>query len=208
MRTETSRSAVMTPDAPMFHAADRNKDAILGVLRQVLPSTGTVVEIASGGGQHLSFFSAAMPALNWLPSEAVPTLVTHLNTLANANLLPAVAIDVCQPGWDAAVAATPNAIISANMIHIAPWEACLGLFEGSARLLGAGGLVYFYGPFVVDGKFSSDGNESFDRSLRDRNPDWGLRELEMVCEAASGAGFDLDRTVDMPVNNLSVIFRR
>jgi len=152
----------VTPDAPMFAAADRNKDVILDVLRDVLPPTGGVLEIASGGGQHVFHFSAG-------------------------NL---------------------DAVISANMIHIAPWSACVGLMEGAARLLAPGGLVYFYGPFIVDGKFSSEGNKSFDRSLRAENPEWGLRHLEELCGLAQSAGFVLDQTIEMPVNNLSVLFRR
>jgi len=198
----------MTPQAPMFRAADRNKDAILGILREVLPATGTVLEIASGGGQHLAHFSAALPDLDWQPSEAAPDLVTHLKTLSGPNLLSALQIDVCQAGWQNAVTVMPDAVISANMIHIAPWAACLGLLDGSAQLLPPGGLLYFYGPFRVGGKHTSDGNAVFDRDLREQNPDWGLRELERLGDAAARAGFDQDRIVDMPVNNLSAVFRR
>lgn len=198
----------MTSNAPMFSAADRNKDAILDVLRDILPGAGTVLEIASGGGQHVAHFAAALPGLDWQPSEAAPELVAHLAKPAHPNIRPAVRVDVCEPGWTAAVVGTPDAVISANMIHIAPWAACLGLFAGSAKLLRPGGLIYFYGPFVVDGAYTSQGNAAFDRSLRDQNPEWGLRDLAQVCDAARDAGFDLDRTVDMPVNNLSVIFRR
>jgi hypothetical protein len=198
----------MTPDAPMFRAADRNKDAILGVLREVLPATGTVLEIASGGGQHIAHFAAALPDLDWQPSETAPELVAHLNALSAPNILPALSIDVCRPDWPEAVTVEPNAVISANMIHIAPWEACLGLFAGSARLLPPGGVVFFYGPFRVTGCYSSQGNAAFDRSLRDQNPAWGLRDLEHVRDAASQEGFEQDRIVDMPVNNLSAVFRR
>lgn len=198
----------MTPDVPMFHAADRNKDAILSVLRDVLPVHGVVLEIASGGGQHIDHFSAELPNLDWQPSERDPELVVHLQRRAGTNVHPALQIDASQPGWQDAVTLSPVAVISANMIHIAPWAACAGLLEGSAALLQAGGLVYFYGPFVVSGEYSSDGNAAFDRSLRAQNADWGLRDLEQVCDVARMAGFDLDRTIDMPVNNLSVVFRR
>lgn len=198
----------MTPEAPMFHAADRNKDAILSVLRDMLPLRGTVLEIASGGGQHVSHFADALPDFDWQPSERDAELVAHLKQLSGTNLRPALQIDVSQPGWHKAMTPRPVAVISANMIHIAPWDACVGLLTGSAALLDAGGLVCFYGPFIVGGEYSSDGNETFDHSLRAQNPEWGLRNLEQICDAAGKVGLDLDRTIDMPVNNLSVVFRR
>lgn len=202
----------MTPDAPMFAAADRNKDVILDVLRDVLPSTGTVLEIASGGGQHVFHFSAALPDLDWCPSDYDLDLVGHLQQrikmATRPNLLAPLHLDVREAGWSGKVAGRLAAVTSSNLIHIAPWSACMGLFDGAARVLEPGGLVYFYGPFIVDGKFSSDGNESFDRSLRADNPDWGLRHLEDLCEVAKNAGFVLDQTIEMPVNNLSVLFRR
>ena len=202
----------MTPDAPMFAAADRNKDVILDVLRDVLPSTGTVLEIASGGGQHVFHFSAALPDLDWCPSDCDLDLVGHLQQrikmATRPNLLAPLHLDVREAGWSGKVAGRLAAVTSSNLIHIAPWSACMGLFDGAARVLEPGGLVYFYGPFIVDGKFSSDGNESFDRSLRADNPDCGLRHLEDLCEVAKNAGFVLDQTIEMPVNNLSVLFRR
>ena len=202
----------MTPDAPMFAAADRNKDVILDVLRDVLPSTGTVLEIASGGGQHVFHFSAALPDLDWCPSDYDLDLVGHLQQrikmATRPNLLAPLHLDVREAGWSGKVAGRLAAVTSSNLIHIAPWSACMGLFDGAARVLEPGGLVYFYGPFIVDGKFSSDGNESFDRSLRADNPDCGLRHLEDLCEVAKNAGFVLDQTIEMPVNNLSVLFRR
>jgi hypothetical protein len=202
----------VTPDAPMFAAADRNKDVILGVLRDVLPSTGTVLEIASGSGQHVFHFSAALPDLDWCASECDSDLVGHLQqrvtAAAKPNLLVPYHLDVREAGWSEKVAVKLAAVTSSNMIHIAPWSACVGLIEGASRLLDEGGLVYFYGPFIVDGQFSSDGNKSFDRLLRAENPDWGLRRLEEVCDVAQNAGFVLDHTIDMPVNNLSVLFRR
>ncbi|MBT5571365.1 MAG: DUF938 domain-containing protein [Alphaproteobacteria bacterium] len=196
----------------MFAAADRNKDVILDVLRDVLPSTGTVLEIASGGGQHVFHFSAALPDLDWCPSDYDLDLVGHLQQrikmATRPNLLAPLHLDVREAGWSGKVAGRLAAVTSSNLIHIAPWSACMGLFDGAARVLEPGGLVYFYGPFIVDGKFSSDGNESFDRSLRADNPDCGLRHLEDLCEVAKNAGFVLDQTIEMPVNNLSVLFRR
>lgn len=202
----------MTPDRPMFAAADRNKDAILDVLRQVLPDTGTVLEVASGGGQHVVHFARAVPGLDWLPSDADPELLDHLcATVADAgleNLLPPLLLDMLEGDWAQGVTQDGvAAVVNANMIHISPWQTCLNLFAGSARVLATGGLVCLYGPFVVDGAYSSDGNRDFDRSLRAQNPDWGLRELAAVCDVAAEAGFEHAETFEMPVNNLTVVFR-
>lgn len=202
----------MTRSDPAFAAADRNKDAILEVLRELLPDTGTVLEVASGGGQHVLHFSAALPGLNWQPSDRDPGLVAALDTdvaaAARDNLLPPLQIDVSAADWVSRVASPVDAIISANMIHIAPWQACVGLFRGAAELLGPDGLLFFYGPFIVDGAYTSSGNEAFDRSLRGQNPDWGLRSLDAMRELARTYEFDLARTIDMPVHNLAVVFQR
>ena len=202
-----------TPDAPMFAAADRNKDAILDVLREVLPQSGSVLEIASGGGQHVHHFASELPGLQWLPSDADGELVSHLDAAVReggrANLLAPVELDVCAPAWtDLLPQAGFDAIISANMIHIAPWAACTGLLAGAAQLLEPGGLVCFYGPFSVDGEHTSSGNADFDRSLRAQNPGWGLRDVSEVCDAARSAGFEHVKTFQMPVNNLTLVLRR
>lgn len=202
----------MTPHIPTFTSADRNKDAILSVLREFLPQTGRVLEIASGRGQHVFHFSDALPGLNWQPSELDPALVADIgalvSTAARANLSRPLHIDVGAPDWPTQISGSVDAIISANMIHIAPWKACEGLFAGAAQVLVDDGLVFFYGPFIVDGGYTSEGNEAFDRSLRAQNPDWGLRSLEEMRELAQKFGFDLARTIDMPVNNLAVVFQR
>jgi len=203
----------MTPDRPVFAAADRNKHAILDVLRRILPETGTVLEIASGGGQHVAHFARAMPSLGWLPSDADAELVEHLAEMtersALENLLAPLYLDMLDAAWAEYVTHDDlTAVINANMIHISPCHTCLNLFEGAADLLPAGGLVSLYGPFVVDGEYSSDGNRDFDSSLRAQNLDWGLRELNTVCEVAGAAGFEHTETIEMPVNNLTVVFRR
>lgn len=203
----------MTPDRPMFAAADRNKDAILDVLRRILPEAGTVLEIASGGGQHAAHFAREMPGLGWVPSDADAELVTHLDGMTARsdleNLLAPLHLDMLDKAWAERVTHDGlTAVINANMIHISPWQTCLNLFAGAADLLPAGGLVSLYGPFVVDGEYSSDGNRDFDSSLRGQNPDWGLRELNTVCEVAGEAGFEHVETFEMPVNNLTVVFRR
>ncbi|MBS29056.1 MAG: SAM-dependent methyltransferase [Alphaproteobacteria bacterium] len=196
-------------------AADRNRDAIAGVLREFVPGQGTILEIASGGGQHAAHFAAEFAPCVWQPSEYDADRIALMNErfagLDLLNLRDPVPLDVGAEAWESAMAeADPpvRMIFNVNMIHIAPWSVCLGLFAGAGRLLPAGGIVFLYGPFTVDGRYTSAGNEEFDQSLRARDPAWGLRELSRVRDAAADAGLVLESTVEMPVNNLSVVFRR
>lgn len=200
---------------PELAAADRNRDAIRNVLRDIVPERGTILEVASGGGQHATHFAAAFASCVWQPSEYDPERIAlmreRFSGLDVPNLRAPVPLDVGADSWHLAFARSEppvRMIFNVNMIHIAPWSVCLGLFAGAAKILPQDGVVYLYGPFMVDGEFTSAGNEEFDRTLRTRDPDWGLRELSEVCDAAAAVGLHLDRTVEMPVNNLSVVFRR
>lgn len=195
-------------------AADRNRDDVFAVLREVLPRSGTILEIASGGGQHAAHFAAALPGVVWQPSDASPDrlalMVERFKSLEISNLRPPVLLDVGADVWpiEAAPVDPPvTGIVNVNMIQVAPWSICRALFAGAARLMTTGGVLYMYGPFIRDGVHMSEGNAEFDRSLRARNPEWGLRDLSDVCDAAAQAGLKLDRVVEMPVNNLSVVFR-
>lgn len=195
-------------------AADRNRDDVFAVLREVLPRSGTILEIASGGGQHAAHFAAALPGVVWQPSDASPDrlalMVERFKNLEISNLRPPVLLDVGADVWpvEAAPVDPPvTGIVNVNMIQVAPWSICRALFAGAARLMTTGGVLYMYGPFIRDGVHMSEGNAEFDRSLRARNPEWGLRDLSDVCDAAVQAGLKLDRVVEMPVNNLSVVFR-
>lgn len=199
---------------PELAAADRNHAAILPVLREVMPACGTILEIASGGGQHAGYFAPAFPDIYWQPSDADPERVARMAAriarLDCPNLRTPVVLDVCAPEWpveNGSCEPPVAGIVNVNMIHVAPWTACESLFAGAARLLPTHGPVYLYGPFRRDGAHTSEGNAAFDRSLRERNPEWGLRDLSDVCDAAFRAGLVLDRVVEMPVNNLSVVFR-
>lgn len=188
-------------------AAERNKEPILGVLREVLPPRGLVLEVASGTGQHIAHFAAALPALRWQPSEPQAALHASIRAWTEGllNVAPPLAIDVTAPRWGVAAA---DAILAVNMIHIAPWEACLGLLDGAARLLPANGPLVLYGPFAEAGLHISVSNAAFDQSLRARNPAWGIRDLENVSTEARARGFNLDRVVAMPANNRTVVLRR
>jgi SAM-dependent methyltransferase len=190
-------------------AADRNKDPILAVLRRVLPARGVVLEIASGTGQHVVHFAAALPSLTWQPSEPDARLHGSIAGWAAdaglTNVRPPLRLDVCADEWPLDRA---DAILCINMIHIAPWEATLALMRGAERLLGPGGVLFLYGPYRRFGAHTAPSNEAFDASLRASNPAWGVRDMETVVEAAAEHGFVLSEVVAMPANNFSVVLTK
>lgn len=192
----------------MSDAGERNKGPILDVLAEVLPKAGTVLEIASGPGQHIAHFAAHLPDLAWQPSEANEGLFRSIEAwrqeLGLDNLLAPVVLDAAAD-WPVASA---DAIVCINMIHIAPWSAGLGLLDGAARLLPDGGILYLYGPYKVGGRHTAPSNEAFDASLRASDPAWGIRNLDDVALEARRRGLHLIKTVKMPANNLSVVFRK
>lgn len=187
----------------------RNREPILAVLRDILPASGTVLEIASGTGEHAVHFAAALPHLRWQPSdrdpEALASIAAHREAAGLPNLLPPALLDVSAPSWPAEHA---EAVVAINMIHIAPWSAALGLAAGAARVLGPGGVLFLYGPYREEGRPTAPSNEAFDASLKARNPEWGLRQLGDVVALASRHGLALLRRVEMPANNISLAFRR
>lgn len=195
-------------------AAERNKQAILQVLERVLPDTGLVLEVASGSGQHASWFAERLPSLQWLPSDAdadrLTSILAWTETHDASRVLPPMLLDVTDPGWADAVRRQHrqvDAIVSINMIHIAPWHAAEGLMTGAARLLLAPhGVMVLYGPFKRDGRHTAESNEAFDVSLRTRNPAWGVRDLADVEALAQEQGLLLRQVVPMPANNLSLVF--
>jgi len=196
-----------------YPSAGRNREAILDVLARVLPTTGTVLEIASGSGQHISYFSRNLPGLRWQPSDpdvdvfpSIQAWARHEGVEERVN--PPLNIDASTDIWPIGRVGEVNAILSINMIHIAPWEACLGLLKNAGRVLKADGLLFLYGPYRVGGQHTVPSNAEFDRSLQGRNPAWGVRNLDDVAATALGEGFQLAETVRMPSNNLSVIFKR
>lgn len=188
-------------------AAERNREPILAVLREVLPAQGLVLEIASGTGQHVAHFAAALPGLTFQPSE--PQTAMHASIAAWTrdlpNVRPPLALDVTRAPWPVEAV---DAIFNANMIHIAPFEACLALLDGAARHLRPGGVLVMYGPYRIDGRHTADSNAAFDRRLRDEDPSWGVRDLELVCTHAADAELSFERRVQMPANNQILVFRR
>lgn len=183
----------------------RNRDAILAVLATMLPGSGLVLEIASGSGEHVAHFAPLLPGLDWQPSDPEPAARASVSDWCAglANVRPPLALDAAAPDWPIDRA---DAILCINMVHISPWAATLGLFAGAARLLEPGAPLFLYGPFLREGVATAESNLAFDANLRARHPDWGLRAVEAVSAAATG--FTLDRLIEMPANNLSLIYRR
>ena len=196
----------MKREAP---AAARNRQPILEVLQPRLPEKGLVLEIASGTGEHVVHYAAARPDLTFQPSDpdadSRASVDDWVRTLGLTNVRPALEIDVTRSTWPVERA---NAVLCCNMIHIAPWEAAVGLITGAARLLPPGGLLFTYGPYRRGGRHTAPSNEAFDADLRRRNPAWGVRDLETVIELARGQGFLPPEIVEMPANNLSLLFTR
>ena len=190
-------------------AVARNRDPILAVLREVLDAPGTVLEIASGTGEHAVHFASALPYLVWQPTdpddEARRSIAAHAARAQLPNLLPPLELDAAAAAWPVERA---DAVVSINMIHIAPWRAAEGLMAGAGRLLAPGAPLYLYGPYRQHGRHTAPSNAAFDESLKERDPEWGVRDLDEVAELADRHGLALQRTVAMPANNLSVIFRR
>jgi SAM-dependent methyltransferase len=198
-----------TSAARFSPAVARNRDPILAVLRRVLPARGTVLEVASGSGEHAAYFAAALPHLLWQPADidpdALASISAHRAAAHAPNLLPPIELDAAAPEWPATRA---DAIVSINMIHIAPWAAAAGLMAGASRLLSPGGVLYLYGPFMEDGRHTAPSNVEFDASLRARDPEWGVRDIADVRKLAEQSGFGFVERVAMPASNLSLIFRR
>ena len=190
-------------------AAERNRDPIAAVLGEVLPDRGLVLEIASGSGEHAVHFAGRFPSLSWQPTDPDPDALTSIEAWRQetkpANLRVPLQLDAANEDWPIGAA---DAILCINMVHISPWAATLGLLAGARRLLPVGAPLILYGPYRRAGIVTASSNEEFDRSLKARNPAWGLRTLEEVQAEAEGRELRFDRIVEMPANNLTVIFRR
>ncbi|WP_434299191.1 DUF938 domain-containing protein [Corallococcus exiguus] len=190
-------------------ATERNREPLLAILREVLPTEGTLLEVASGTGQHAAFFAKAFPGLTWQPTDGDPSSLESIDAWrveeGLANVLPARLLDASSDAW---LVEHADAVLCVNMIHISPWAACQGLMRGAARVLRPGGRLVLYGPYFVEGKETAPSNLAFDESLRARDPSWGVRELGAVTAEAARHGLQRERVVEMPSNNLTVVFRR
>jgi hypothetical protein len=201
-------------DRQFAPATQRNREPILAVLREVLPSTGTVLEVSSGTGEHAVFFAPRLVPRRWLPSDRDPVAIASITAWREhegmENLDAPIVLDAREPAWSVEAQALPEpitAIVNINMIHISPWSACLGLIRGAKQILPSGGILYLYGPYKQNGEHTAPSNEAFDWMLRSQNPEWGVRDLNEVVQVAEAQGLSLIKTVAMPANNLSVIFQ-
>lgn len=200
------------PDRRIYSpSAARNREPILTVLKQVLPSEGFVLEIGSGTGEHAVHFAAAFPRLVWQPTDPDKASRESIASWSAASGLETIRapidLDVRLPAWPE-IPAQVDAIVSINMIHIAPWPATLGLFAGAARHLPQGKPLFLYGPFMRDGAHTAPSNAEFDRSLKSRNPEWGVRDIADLKRIGTENGLELMQTFEMPANNLSLVFKR
>jgi hypothetical protein len=202
-------------DAPAYH---RNREPIFAVIEPHLRGRrGTLLELGSGSGQHAADYAGRLPKLNWQPADydagALSSIEAWRAFSKLPNVQPALRIDLSQPDWpkrDAPgiAAGSLAAIFCANVIHIAPWSVAKGLFAGAPGLLQQGAPLFLYGPFMRGGMHTAPSNEAFDRSLKSRDPEWGLRDMDNVKNLAELGGLALEEIVPMPANNFTLIFRK
>lgn len=190
-------------------AALRNREPIGEVLAEWLPSQGVVLEIASGTGEHATFFAERFPALDWQPSDIHPDALSSIAAWRDGSALPnlraPLTLDAASPDWPIDHA---DAVLSINMVHISPWASALGLLDGAARLLGSGAPLILYGPWLKDDITTVASNLDFDTDLKRRDPAWGLRRVEDFAVAAEPRGFGLEAFEQMPANNLMMLWRK
>lgn len=190
-------------------ATTRNSEPIADILAHELPKQGTVLEIASGSGEHALFFARRFPNLHWQPSdldvEALASIDAYLEDSDLPNIAPSIQLNAAQTPW---TVENVNAILCVNMIHISPWSAATGLIAEAARLLPKGAPLILYGPYFEREVEPSPSNLDFDLSLRSRDPHWGIRHIEDVDAFAEEEGLSRSARYEMPANNLTLVYRR
>lgn len=194
---------------PFSQACENNKAAILAVLREAFAASREVLEIASGTGQHAAWFARHLPHLQWQPTELpehLAVLQPRVSAYGGKNLLSPIALNVSQRPWP--VAAIPDAVFTANSLHIMPWESVEALFSELGERSAAGSMLAVYGPFNYNGQYTSPSNAEFDIWLGQKYPHSAIRDFERVNELASTAGFFLQQDYEMPANNRLLIWRR
>ena len=189
-------------------AALRNREPIAEVLREWLPQSGLVLEVASGTGEHATYFAEEFPAIEWQPSDADPRALASITAWSEAsglaNVRPPLELDASAPDWPIERA---DAVLNVNMVHISPWSAALGLLAGAAEVLSWGGALILYGPWLKADVPTATSNLRFDEDLKTRDPAWGLRSVETFAAEAEWRGFVLEEVRPMPTNNLMLLFR-
>jgi SAM-dependent methyltransferase len=193
---------------PFSEASERNKQPILEILRVALARHRSVVEIGAGTGQHAVHFAGMLPHLQWQPTdraECIPGLAARIAREGSPNLGAPIELDVMQPVWPSFSA---DAMYSANTLHIMSWPEVESFFRGAGRVLHGGGALAVYGPFRYTGRFTTESNAAFDRSLRRRDPASGIRDFEAVDALAAAQGLELQADHAMPANNQLAIWVR
>ncbi len=190
-------------------ATQRNREPILAVLQRVLPLSGLVLEVASGSGEHVVYFASKLPQLVWQPTDINASGIASIDAWVTdsglANVKAALMLDAESTSWPVERA---DAVLCSNMIHIAPFSACVGLMRGAGAVLAPGAPLVTYGPYKIDGQHIAPSNEEFDASLRARNPEWGVRDVTEVAAAAAEHGLMLVERVPMPANNFILVLRK
>jgi SAM-dependent methyltransferase len=189
-------------------APERNKEPILEVLRRVLPESGTLLELASGSGQHAAHFTQHLPRWTWIPSDVerdnLDSIAAYRAEHTADNFRAPLLLDVRAQDWGVPPL---DAAFNANMVHITPWSCTVALMEGVARYLRPNGVLVLYGPFRIGGSHTAGSNESFDLSLRRQNERWGVRDVEAVVQCAAVAGLAFSERIAMPAENQTLVFR-
>jgi hypothetical protein len=193
-------------------SAERNSKPILEILKTILPKNSSVLEIGSGTGQHGVMFAESLTSIKWIPSDYD---VSNLNSIKAWNRInvttspfPPRLIDATELDWDISLNDNIFAIVAINVIHISSWSVTKGILLGAQRFLPSKGILYFYGPFKQTNIVTAQGNETFDKQLRSQNTAWGLRNLNDIETIAQNHDLKLEQIIQMPANNLSVIFRK
>jgi len=205
-----SMSDLPPPGGLTSPSTARNRAPILRTLKPRLPSNGVVLEVAAGAGEHALYCAAALPGLQWRPTDLDPRALASIAAWRDGagppNMLGPLRLDVTEPhAWPVDRA---DVVVSINMIHISPWTAAEGLMAGSSRVLPPGGMLFLYGPFIEANVETATSNIAFDLSLKSRDPAWGIRDLGEVTALAARSGLELSERIAMPANNLALFFRR
>lgn len=201
----------MNGSLPFSEACERNKNPILEVLEKHLPKRGFILEIGSGTGQHVVYFADRIKTFKWQPSDVpgnIPHLAARIEQEGGDNIKPPIALDVLSDDLSAWPERILTAAYSANTCHIMSWEAVRAMFAGLGQRLKPRGVFVLYGPFNMDGDYTSDSNRAFDIGLRSRNPEMGLRDLRTLETLARKNDMQLMERIDMPANNMCLVFAR
>ena len=188
-------------------SCDQNKDPILAVIKPLLSTANSVLEVGSGTGQHCVYFAQQLPHLTWQASDQamyLPSVNAWINEAQLTNTPTALELNVCHT-WPKS---TYDAIFSANTTHIMSWEVVLDLFKGVGETLNANGLFILYGPFNYNGQYTSQSNANFDVWLAQQNPHSAIRDFEALDELAKEAGLMLIDDYPMPANNRILVWRK